>query len=236
MIWPPQMISRDLVLMAGHFSAASAESQSTTNSWPSPRDRCRLVKRAGGEILLRLGARRHVPLALGDIDMKAPPRFAACPQGQYLSAAVALCHQHEPRHPVFPALADLVGHRGGWRGLRAAAVRPPCVASSPPLGCSWGEEMPERKSGWRCITGPLMVCRLVRSHRLVLHRQRPIVRSYRAVMRTRDRILCFVSPFFKHRRSSLEFRRVGHVSAPHPLVRPPPSNMIYPRQKVADRG
>jgi hypothetical protein len=48
MIWPPQMTSRDVVLMAGHFSAVVGESQSTTNSATGLRRRFRLVKTAAG--------------------------------------------------------------------------------------------------------------------------------------------------------------------------------------------
>jgi hypothetical protein len=40
--------------MAGHFSVTAAESQSTTNSWPAPFGRCRLVKPASGKMLQRL--------------------------------------------------------------------------------------------------------------------------------------------------------------------------------------
>jgi hypothetical protein len=43
-----------MVLMAGHFSATGAESQSTTNGWPAPFGRCRLVKLRAGKILQRL--------------------------------------------------------------------------------------------------------------------------------------------------------------------------------------
>ena len=72
-----------MVLMAGHFSATGAESQSTTNGWPAPFGRYRLVKPADGENLAEVGtaglARRRI-VASGQNAPK-PSRKKTCRPG-----------------------------------------------------------------------------------------------------------------------------------------------------------
>ena len=85
-----------MVLVAGHFSATGAESRSTTNSWPAPFGRCRLVKPADGENLAEVGtaglARRRI-VASGQNAPKPQPEENLPTR---LTAPAYFCRQEPP--------------------------------------------------------------------------------------------------------------------------------------------